>query len=56
MSKRTARTTKIGILFHFAVSIIDRRGARWKLATQSLLCLQTLVKLVAKSTLVTDMQ
>jgi hypothetical protein len=48
MSKRTAHTTKIGILFHFAVSIINRQWARWKLAIQSLLCLQTLVKLVVK--------
>jgi len=56
MSKRTVHTIKIGILFHYAVNIIVRRGDRWRLAIQSLLCLQTPAKLVVKGTRMADMK
>ena len=56
MSKRTVHTTKIGTLFHCAVNITVRRGVRWRLATQSLLCLQTPVKLVVEGTQMVDMK
>lgn len=56
MSKRIVRTTKIGTSFHCAVNIIVRRGARWRLAIQSLLCLQTPVKLVVKGTWIADIK
>lgn len=56
MFKRTVHTTKIGTSFHYAVNIIVRRGARWRLTIQSLLYLQTPVKLVVEGTWMTDMK
>ena len=56
MSKRTVRTTRIGTSSHYAVNIIVRRGDRWRLAIQSLLCLQTPAKLVVKGTRMADMK
>lgn len=56
MSKRTVHTTKIGTLFHCAVNITVRRGVRWRLAIQSLLCLQAPVKLVVEDTQMVDMK
>ena|SRR3989344_5063262 len=56
MSKRIAHTTKIGTSFHYAVNIIVRQGVRWKLAIQSLLCLQTPAKLVVKVTRMADIK